>query len=72
MVKDMPSQTALNAVLNSLQGNSFLPSQLIERLLSDGNLSESDLKEAIAQLLHDDKLELTPDRHLHVVAATAA
>jgi hypothetical protein len=71
MVTDMPSQIAINAVLKLLQGNSYFPSQLIEKLLSEG-CGESEVKEAIAQLLHDHQLELTPDRHLRVVAAAAA
>jgi hypothetical protein len=71
MVRDMPSQTAITAVLDLLRGNSYLPSELIEKLLSEG-CGESEVKEAIAQLLHDHELELTPDRHLRVVAVAAA
>ena len=67
----MPSQEAMNAVLNLLQKQEYLPSELIKKLLGDG-LSESDVKEAVAQLLHDQALELRPNRYLHAATATAA
>jgi hypothetical protein len=55
----------MNAVLDLLRDQEYLPSEVIEKLL--GTYSESDVKEAVAQLLHDQELELTPDRHLHVL-----
>lgn len=62
----MPSPTAVNAVLNLLQDRAYLPSEVIEKLL--GTYGESDVKEAVAQLLHDQELELSPDLRLHILA----
>jgi hypothetical protein len=58
----------MNAVLNSLQSHSYLPSELLEKLLRDG-YKESEIKEAVAQLLHDQEVELSPERRLHILIA---
>jgi len=71
-VSEMPSKVVVEAVLNALQEKALLPSDLIKYLVGKG-VSESDVKEAVAQLLHDQDLELSTDRLLHVNAvATGA
>ena len=66
----MPSQATMNEVLELLQRKDYLPSELLRALLERGR-TESDVKEAVAQLLHAQELELTPTRYLHAVAAAA-
>lgn len=58
----------MSAVLDLLHDQAYLPSEVIEKLL-DAGYGESDVKEAVAQLLHDQELELSPDRRLHILAA---
>jgi hypothetical protein len=71
-VSEMPSKVVVEAVLNALHEQALLPSDLIKYLVGKG-VSESDVKEAVAQLLHDQDLELSTDRLLHVNAvATGA
>ena len=59
----MANQRAIEAILNLLEGRSYLPSELISALTAEGYV-ESDVREAVLQLLHDEVLELTTNRHL--------
>jgi hypothetical protein len=67
----MPNQNTMMAVLNVLQNQSYLPSDLIRLMLEQG-YGESDIKESVAQLLHDEQLTLASDRHIHLQAVAAA
>jgi hypothetical protein len=66
----MPNKTAIDAVLNLLHENSYLPSEVLDKLLAEG-LLESDIKEAVAHLLHDQQLELSSELRLHAVEPVA-
>lgn len=66
----MPSKPAIDAVLNLLHENSYLPSEVLNKLLEKG-FFESDIKEALAHLLHDQQLELSTESRLHTVEHVA-
>jgi hypothetical protein len=62
-----PIDTALMKHLESQQHRVF---DLLG-LLSGEGYSDSDIKETIAQLLHEHQIELTPDRQLRRTAVAA-
>jgi hypothetical protein len=62
-----PIETALIKHLESQQYRVF---DLLDLLGAEG-YSDSDIKETIAQLLHEHRIELTPDRQLRRAAVAA-
>ena len=60
----------MNAVLNLLQNGEYRPSDLVKLLLDQG-FEESDVKESVAELLHDQQVQLSPSRYLHVAVVAA-
>jgi len=68
-----PPQPAISeAILAVLQGDKeYRPSELLEAL-REQHLAESDIKEAVAYLLRDHQVEMTPDRRLRAPAGAHA
>lgn len=64
-----PADTALIQLLDVGQ-KEYRVLDLLETMGATG-YSDSDIKEAIAQLLHEHRIELTPDRQLRSAAVAA-
>lgn len=63
-----PTIDARTAVLNRLHTKDFRPLELL-RTLGDQGYSDSDVKEAISELLREAVIQLTNDRILRVAVA---
>jgi hypothetical protein len=63
-----PTDTALIKLLESQK--QYRVFDLLQTLGAQG-YSDSDIKETIAQLLHEHRIELTPDRQLRSTAVPA-
>lgn len=66
----MPNQATVTVILDMLREKQYQPSELLRELLKKGYY-ESDVKEAVAQLLHDQQIELSSSRQLSAVAVAA-
>ncbi|HEY4049951.1 MAG TPA: hypothetical protein VGM27_24065 [Acidobacteriaceae bacterium] len=59
------------ALIKLLQGQTQYRALDLLRIMGDEGYSDSEIKQAIAQLLHEHRIELTPDRQLRSTAAAA-
>lgn len=67
----MPKQAILTLILSALKnGEQFTPLALLERLQQSG-VSESDIREAMAYLINEHRVEMTPDRQIKKSARIA-
>lgn len=59
------------ALIKLLEDQSQYRALDLLRIMGDEGYSDSEIKQAIAQLLHEHRIELTPDRHLRSTTAAA-
>jgi hypothetical protein len=59
------------ALIKLLEGQSQYRALDLLRIMGDEGYSDSEIKQAIAQLLHEHRIELTPDRQLRSTTAAA-
>ena len=58
------------AVADELREKEFRPKELLYRL-ADKGYSDSDIKQALSEMLHEHRIELTPQRILKLSATQA-
>jgi hypothetical protein len=66
-----PTTSAREPVLQAVRNNEFRPLDLLTYLAHKG-FDEADIKQAISELLHEGKIELTSHRMLKIISEVAA
>ena len=67
----MPKQAILTMILSALNSDEqFTPLEFLGRLQQSG-FSESDIREAMAYLINEHRVEMTPDRRIKRPARVA-
>jgi hypothetical protein len=67
----VPIVNIRDAVLRALEGSDRPPMEVLTRLGQLG-YSDSDIKQAVSELIHEGKIELTPQRMLKIPSQSAA
>ncbi len=68
MERLMPTDQTFNIILAALGNNKeYKALELLEELKKSG-IGESEIKEAVAYLINDHQVELTPERRLRAIA----